>query len=67
MGTQFVVKIDNVSSTYSKTQAKITLKQARWQELLAEFDFEILYNPGKKNVVVEALRRKGQLDAIEGD
>jgi hypothetical protein len=65
LGTQFIVKTDNVSSTYFKTQAKVTPKQARWQEFLAEFDFEILYNPGKKNVVADALSRKGQLAAIE--
>ena len=33
------------------TQAKLRPKHARWQEFLAEFDFEILYNPRKKNVV----------------
>lgn len=65
--TEFLVKIDNISSTYLKTRVKMTPKQARWQEFLAEFDFEILYNPGKKNVVADALSRKGQLTTIEED
>ena len=29
LGTQFTVKTDNISSTYFKTQAKLTPKQAR--------------------------------------
>ena len=67
LGMQFIVKTNNVSSTYFKTQAKLTPKQARWQEFLAEFDFEILYNPGKQNVVADALSRKEQLrvNAVE--
>ncbi|KAH9328294.1 hypothetical protein KI387_000402, partial [Taxus chinensis] len=64
LGAPFVVKTDNISSTYFKTQAKLTPKQARWQEFLAEFDFEITYNPGKKNVVADALSRKAQLAAV---
>lgn len=61
----FIVKIDNVSSTYFKTQSKLTPKQARWQEFLAEFDFELVYNPGRHNVVADALNRKTQLGALE--
>lgn len=62
-----MVKTYNVSSIYFKTRAKLTPKQARWQEFLAEFDVEILYNPGKKNVVTDSVSRKGQLAAIEGN
>ena len=53
------MKIDNVSSTYFKTEAKLTPKQAKWKEFLVEFNFEILYNPRKKNVVADALSQKG--------
>lgn len=65
LGVSFIVKTDNVSSTYFKTQSKLTLKQARWQEFLAEFDFELVYNPGQHNVVANALSRKEQLSALE--
>ena len=38
MGTRFVVVTDNVANTFFKTQ-KLTVKQARWQEFLDDFDF----------------------------
>ena len=38
MGTRFTVVTDNVANTF-KTQKKLTTKQARWQEFLADFDF----------------------------
>ena len=33
-------------------------RQARWSELLQQFDFTIDYQPGKKNVVADALSRR---------
>ena len=45
-GVPYVVKTNNVSSKYFKTHAKLTLKQARWQEFMVEFDFELVCNPG---------------------
>lgn len=38
LGTHFVVRTDNVANTYFKTQKKLSAKQARWQELLEEYD-----------------------------
>nr|GEX03915.1 reverse transcriptase domain-containing protein [Tanacetum cinerariifolium] len=34
------------------------MRQRRWIELLSDYDFVILYHPGKANVVVDALSRK---------
>ncbi|XP_070014041.1 uncharacterized protein [Nicotiana sylvestris] len=31
------------------------LRQRRWLELVKDYDVDILYNPGKENVVVDAL------------
>lgn len=36
---KFVVRIDNVAITFFNTQKKLSPKQARWQELLQEYDF----------------------------
>ncbi|CAN6455079.1 unnamed protein product [Victoria cruziana] len=63
LGTQFVVKTDNVATSYFQTQKKLTLKQARWQEFLAEFDLSLEYKVGKTNVVADALSRKAELAA----
>ena len=36
------------------------MRQRRWLELVKDYDCEILYHPGKANVVVDALSRRGQ-------
>ncbi|KAG8391561.1 hypothetical protein BUALT_Bualt01G0200400 [Buddleja alternifolia] len=47
-----------------ETQKKLSPKQARWQDFLAEFDYVLEYKPGKANVVADALSRKAELAAI---
>nr|GEY40979.1 putative reverse transcriptase domain-containing protein [Tanacetum cinerariifolium] len=37
---------------------ELNMRQRRWLELLADYDCEIRYHPGKENVVADALRRK---------
>jgi len=34
------------------------MRQRRWMEFLKDYDFELLYHPGKANVVTNALSRK---------
>ena len=58
LGTKFTVFTDNVANTYFKTQKKLSPKQARWQEFLAEFDFDWVHKPGRQNDVADALSRK---------
>lgn len=58
LGTKFTVMTDNVANTYFKTQKKLTPKQARWQEILAEFDFVWMHKPGRQNQVADALSRR---------
>ena len=58
MGTRFVVVTDNVANTFFKTQKKLTAKQARWQEFLADFDFVWVHKPSQHNQVADALSRK---------
>jgi len=65
IGKPFVVKIDNVASSYFASQPKLSMKQARWKDFLAEFDMTIEYRPGRHNAVADALSRKGHLVALE--
>ena len=37
------------------TQPKLSLRQARWAELMADYNLNIGYHPGKVNVVADYL------------
>nr|GFB98555.1 uncharacterized protein [Tanacetum cinerariifolium] len=50
LGSRFVIKTDNIATSYFQTQKKLSPKQARWQDFLAEFDYQLEYKPGKANV-----------------
>ena len=67
IGKPFVVKTDNVAASYFASQPKLSAKQARWQDFLAEFDMSIEYRPGRNNALADALSRKGQLATLEGE
>ena len=47
LGSKFVVKTDNVSTSYFQPQKKIKPKLARWQDFLAEFDYILEYKAGR--------------------
>ena len=57
LGNHFIVVTDHNLLKYLQTQPTLSRRQARWSEFLAEFDFEIVYRPGKGNVVADALSR----------
>ena len=64
LGTRFVIRIDNIANTFFKTQKKLSPKQARWQEFLAEYDFMWEHKLGKPNQVADALSRKEVFVAV---
>ncbi|RVW79075.1 Transposon Tf2-12 polyprotein [Vitis vinifera] len=64
LGSHFIVKTDNVATSYFQTQKKLSPKQARWQDFLAEFDYTLEYKPGSANHVANALSRKAELASM---
>jgi hypothetical protein len=57
---KFTIFTDNVSCKYFDTKDKLTSMQMRWQDYLSRFDFQIVYKPGRLNVVADALSRTEQ-------
>ena len=59
-GSKFTVIVltDHHSLKHFATQPRLSSRQIRWNEFLAEFDFTIEYQEGKKNVVADALSRR---------
>jgi hypothetical protein len=53
LGRHFKVYTDHYFLVYLKIQ--LNLNQLRWMERAADYDFKILYKPGKENVVPDAL------------
>jgi len=49
---------DHKSFKYLFDQKEMNMRQRRWMEFLKDYDFELLYHPGKANVVADALSRK---------
>ncbi|GJY28905.1 retrovirus-related pol polyprotein from transposon 17.6 [Tanacetum coccineum] len=45
-------------------QKELNMRERRWLELLAVYDCEILYHPGKANVVANALSRKERIKPL---
>ncbi|KAJ9546848.1 LOW QUALITY PROTEIN: hypothetical protein OSB04_019391 [Centaurea solstitialis] len=61
-GVKCQIYTDHKSLQYLLNQKELNMRQRRWIELLSDYDCEILYHPGKGNVVADALNRKGSKD-----
>ncbi|XP_070026268.1 uncharacterized protein [Nicotiana sylvestris] len=57
-GEHAEVFTDHKSLQYIFKQKELNLRQRRWLEVLKDYDINILYHPGKANVVAYALNRK---------
>ncbi|KAL0549406.1 hypothetical protein IC582_013888 [Cucumis melo] len=57
-GEKIQIFTDHKSLKYFFTQKEFNMRQRRWLELVKDYDCEILYHPGKANVVADALSRK---------
>jgi len=54
-GSQFQVFSDHKSLKYLFDQKELNMRQRMWMEYLKDYDFELLYHPGKANVVADAV------------
>ena len=62
--TKCMVFTDHKSLQHILNQKELNKTQCRWIELLADYDCEILYHPGKANVVADALSRKERIKPL---
>jgi len=52
---QIVVYTDNKNLKYFNTTKLLNRRQARWAEILSEFNFNIIYRPGERNGKADAV------------
>ncbi|SPC65294.1 related to transposon-encoded proteins with TYA, reverse transcriptase, integrase domains in various combinations [Ustilago sp. UG-2017b] len=66
-GVKFQVQVltDHRSLEYFTTTKQLNRRQARWSELLADFDFVIQYRPGAQAGLPDALTRRSDMRPMD--
>jgi len=62
LGTFVKIITDHASLKFLSTQPNLSQRQARWMEILQEYNYEIQYKPGNTNVVADSLSRRPDLE-----
>ena len=60
--TQFLIRCDHENLKYFKSPQKITPCQARWHELLQDYNFKLEHLPGKSNTIADLLSRRNDFE-----
>ncbi|GJU54810.1 putative reverse transcriptase domain-containing protein [Tanacetum coccineum] len=63
-GTKCTMFTDHKSLQHILDQKELNMRQRRWLELLADYDCEIRYHPGKENVIADALSWKERIKPL---
>ncbi|GJZ50325.1 putative reverse transcriptase domain-containing protein [Tanacetum coccineum] len=63
-GTKCTVFTDHKSLQHILDQKELNMRQRRWLELLADYDYEICYHLRKANVVADALSGKERIKPL---
>ncbi|GJV98971.1 putative reverse transcriptase domain-containing protein [Tanacetum coccineum] len=63
-GVKIKIFTDHKSLKYFFDQRDLNMRQRCWLDLVKDYDYEILYHPGKANVVADALSRKTRHDSL---
>ena len=58
-GEKCEIYTDHKSLKYFFTQKDLNMRQRHWLKLVKDYDCDILYHPGKANVVADVLSRRG--------
>jgi hypothetical protein len=58
--TQLPIYSDHKALEYFMTKRQLTARQARWAELLSQYNFRIEYRTGKSNERADTLTRRSQ-------
>jgi len=53
-----LIYTDHKSFKYIFTQKELNMRQRRWLELMADYNIDLQYHPGKVNTILDALSRK---------
>ena len=59
-GVQCTIYTDHKSLKYLMDQPNLNMRQRRWLDVVKDYECEILYHPGKANVVANARSRRAE-------
>ena len=57
LGNRFIFYVDHLALQYLVNKPQVSSKLARWLLLFLEFDFKVIYKPGKTHGVADTLSR----------
>jgi hypothetical protein len=64
LGNVCNIYTDHKSLKYIFTQSELNMHQRQWLELIKDYNLQVHYDPGKANVVADALSRKSHCNSL---